>query len=409
MSVKKSLKNSVWEGFALGTQMLISLFIIRVINQRFGIADFGTYNFWVTLVSYMGIIIDLGLNLTGIREIGVYQRTKQHKKLAVLYSSSTVLRGIGAIIASLVGIFLFYIGKLDMIQLLLVLSGAVYATFESTWFLQGFNEYKVRSGLIVLSQVANLLIAMRVTSSVLIIVLLRNIVFILRDFFAFLYVGIKYKAFTFVKVKEVVRLLKETFINHITLLMSIGYKRAYPLILRFVLDKTTYGILSAIYRILNIGLTVQSMFTKPFFSTMTHIKDRAKLFFMTWFSTALTVTASVGAMVFIFVTPLFSLIYPGLGHSGVVLQYFIGAVIALFGLSVSGHLNMIVLILHHYDKQLAKIMMIKVFLTLAMLYIFMRFDIMYMTFWLFAPMWISEFINIVYDIYVFRNRKIQQK
>ena len=399
----ETLKNVFWEGITLGTQLISSFLTIRIITKNLGIANFGIYSFWIALISYMNIIIDLGFNITGVREIGKLLKSKEQKSIASFFFNSFILRICMASILATFFLFLKTTHQLKGPAMLVLFLGLIYAIFESTWYLQGFNEYKTRSILATLTQLAILIIVWINRHSIWNILILRTTILMLRELLAFFYTVIKFKLRPQLKISLIIQVLKQTFVNHLTLILSIGYKRAYPLLLKPILNDYAYGVLSAIYKIINITLTVQAAFTKPFFSFIVKLKNNIKKKSYILISTLITLISSLSVTFLLFFTPIFPYIFSGLSrNSALVLNYFYGGLIIVSGLILSGHLNMLIILEKRQDSPLLKIMFLKVIVALVGMYwAIYKLHLIY-SIYLFAPLWFAESINLFYILMSFK-------
>ncbi len=398
LGIKRTTYNSILEGIYLITRMGILLLATRLIMLKYGVIGFGYYSFWFSIVAYLNILIDFGVNLTGVREVGKLLSTKKYSDVSRFYYGAFIIRIIPAMLLGLMTIIGISLHIISIPEAAVLLTGIIMGILESTWFMQAFDEYTLRTLFNIGVRILFLITVYFIPASwnVLWILIIRNLSVILKDFFAFILIELKYKLRTLPQKLHICKFLKLTSHNFATLIFSAGYRQAYPIFLKFFLTPYAYGIFSAVYRILSLVGETQLVVTRPAFTLFSRkVKNKRFYKWGTYISTLAIILTSILALILAYNPIVMRIIYPKIVYDRVLLKLILGASIVGILWSISGHTNIIFMVLNHKDKILAKIMGIKVIITIIgiLLLNYMNYLNIY-TILLFVPLICAELVNI---------------
>ena len=381
--LKRILHNVFWENSNLVARLLINLFLVRFVLQKFGIVKFGIFSFWLALTSYIVLFLDLGVSLTAPLLFNKLLKRHKFKEIVTRFIDVYLLRlflgGVSFILILFVNSLYSFITS--SVLIILIFFSILEGIANSNWLIIGLEKYKLRT----LDIIALLLwfISLFYVNNVLYLVMLRYCIFFLKDVVVISILIINYlrkikgrvililiqNSINISNFINLTKLLRNIVFNYFTGLFSTGYRKLILIIPRFLLSPYEYGIFSGVYKLVSLLGEVQVTITRPLSSVLASVLKTIKYKRYLVYSTITVIFLTIVGMFFIGI-PFFSSIVVGKMAYTTIFAKFVDRfwLLAIFW-SLTGHLNILFMILKRFDKLLVFIMFVKImaFLVLGIL------------------------------------------
>jgi len=270
---RQILKNFVSLSFSQIVTRVLGLISVIYLARVLGVEGFGKIGFAKSILSYFMLLVNLGLNIVGTREVA---RNRENSNIYV--NNILTIRLIASIAAySLLTIFVYFIPKPAEMKKLILLFGINIFVFAFTidWFFQGIE----RMEFIAISEITRSIVSIglifwiikspwqllqvpliQVGTGIFAIVILFSIFF--KNF------GTVKPEFDFIFWKQI---LKQSLPMGFSLFMISIYYNFDRVMLGFMKDETIVGWYNAAYNIILVVTTLPNLIVKSFFPLLSHI------------------------------------------------------------------------------------------------------------------------------------------
>lgn len=135
-------KNFFYSSLLSASSYIFPLITFPYVARILGVEGIGICEYASSIISYLGIIASMGINIVGIREIAAAKSNKE--KLDVTFSSLFVLTLLFTLLAvSILLVFVFFIPSFKDYQLLLTIGmiSLISSSLQINWFFAGIEDF----------------------------------------------------------------------------------------------------------------------------------------------------------------------------------------------------------------------------------------------------------------------------